>query len=171
MRLIFIFTLLLLVSSCTKQALNEPPLKYSFLPDKFSMDSLFVGDTTTVEEVAENFVDFPSMSLDTGTLYTVYGDSLQVPTGVLISNRKAALYNFYRSKYQRYQVELYQADKLLEVYYKQAKNAEHLYQEEIVRLRKKAERNWFEKNAAYIGFSAGVATAILTQFAVFQASY
>lgn len=170
MRLIFILTLLFIVSSCTKQTLNEPPLDYSFLPDKFSMDSLFVGDTTKPEQIAENFVDFPSMSLDTGTLVTVYGDSLQVPTGVLISNRKAALYNFYRSKYQRYQVELYQADKLLEVYYKQAKNAEHLYQQEIVRLREKAKRNWFEKNAPYIGFFAGLATAILTEYAVFQVS-
>jgi hypothetical protein len=134
------------------------------------MDSLFVGDTTKPQQIGENFVDFPSMPLDTGILMTVYGDSMVVPTGVLISNRKAALYNFYRSKYERYQVELYQADKLLEVYYKQAKNAEYLYQEEIVRLNEKAKRSWFEQNAVYVGFLAGLATAIITEFAVLQVS-
>lgn len=170
MRFILIFTSLFLLSSCSKEVLNEPPLKYSFLPDRFSMDSLFVGDTSKPEDIAKNFVDFPAMHLDTGTLVTVDGDTLQVPTGVLISNRKGALYSFYRSKYERYQVEVYQADKLLKVYYKQAKNAEHLYQEEIVRLRKKANRNWLEKNAAYLGFAAGLATALITEFAVLQVS-
>lgn len=156
------------LSSCTKTVLNEPPLKYSFLPERFSIDSLFIGDTTTPDQVSQGFSDFPSMALDTGVLLTHFGDTLRIPTGVLISNSKAALYSFYRSKYERYQVELYQADKLLGVYYKQAKNAEMLYQQEIVRLQKKARRNWFEKNAVYFGFAAGLATAIITEFAVFQ---
>jgi len=159
---------LLFLASCNKTVLNEPPLRYSFLPDRFSVDSLFIGDTTTPDQIGQGLSDFPSMAIDTGVLFTKFGDTLRVPTGVLISNSKAALYSFYRSKYKRYQVELYQADKLLEVYYKQAKNAEMLYQQEIVRLQKKARRNWFEKNAVYFGFAAGLATAIITEFAVFQ---
>jgi hypothetical protein len=55
-------------------------------------------------------------------------------------------------------------------YYDKSLSAEKLYQAEIVRWRKEAQRSWLEKNMAYIGFGAGLVTMIFVDFALFQAA-
>lgn len=171
MKKTFIIFLLLLVSSCTKQIIKETPLNYSVMPKYLDIDSIqpiFSIDTSDILD--SSFIDFKSMPIDSGTLYTIYGDSMVIPAGVLISERKAVLYVFYRDSYERYQKESKYAKYLMRTYYDKAKAAEILYQDEIKRLLEKSKRSWLEKNIGYIGFAAGLATAIITEFAVIKVS-
>lgn len=170
--MLIIFPLLILCVSCTKQTLNESPLNYSMMPRYLDLDSIQpVFNLDTNDVVDSSYSDFTSIPLDSGYFYSIFNDTIMIPGGVLISDRKAALYVFYREAYKRFETEARYAKYLMRTYYDKAKAAEVLYQDEIVRLRKKSERTWLEKNIGYVGFLAGVATAILTEFAVFQASH
>jgi len=153
---------LLFTSSCTKMVLEGPALKYSFMPKYLDIDS--IGPGTPLEEsvIDSTLGDFKSMALDEGVLTTDY-DTLYIPAGVLISDKKAAEYIYYKLGYERQGVMLKYSTYLSK---EKSLEAEKLYQQEIRDLRKKAERSWLEKNLGYIGFIAGLFTAVLTEIAI-----
>lgn len=149
----------MLASSCTKQVLNESPLGYSFMPSYLNIDSIqpvVFDDTNKV--VDTSFHDFVSVAVDSGQRIT--------KDGILISDRKAVLYVFYKSSWERQQKELYYTKYLMREYYDKSKAAETLYQGEIVRWKKAAERSWLEKHIGYIGFFGGLVTVIAVDFAL-----
>ena len=166
MKLPIIVLCLLVLSSCTKQVLNESPLGYSFMPAYLNIDSiqpLMIKDTNSV--VDSTMKDFVSIPIDSGLWFNRNRQTL--PYGVLFSERKSALYVFYRSAWEEQQKELYYTKYLLKEYYDKSKAAETLYQNEIVRWKKEAQRSWLEKNIGYIGFGSGLVTMILVDFALF----
>ena len=110
--------------------------------------------------------DFVSMSIDSGLL-TTRTEKKTLPEGVLISERKAMLYLFYKSSWERQQKELFYTKYLMKEYYDKSKSAEILYQNEIQRWKKEAQRSWLERNMAYIGFGIGALTVILIDFSLF----
>jgi len=159
MRILTAVVVLMLASSCTKQVLNEPPLGYSFMPSYLEIDSIqpiVIDDTNKV--VDTSFHDFVSVAVDSGQRIT--------KDGVLFSDRKAVLYVFYKSSWERQQKELYYTKYLMREYYDKAKAAETLYQGEIVRWKKASERSWLEKHIGYIGFFGGLITVIAVDFAL-----
>ncbi len=166
MRYLILALTCLLLGSCTKEVLDSPPLEYSVMPKYLDVDSIqpiIHDDTNSVLD--SSYIDFQSLPLDSGVLITD-SDTVYIPSGVLISDRKAVLYVFYRSAYNRQKTEYEYTKYLMKTYYDKAKAAELLYQQEILRLRKIAKRSWLEKNMGYIGFMAGVFTAVLTELAV-----
>lgn len=173
MRYLALILVLLVVSCSTKQILNDRPLEYSFMPGYLSMDSVgpkIPSDPSLV--VDTSFKDFKSVPVLSGMYYLKSGtklDSTILPGGVLFSPKKAAYYVFYEAEYQRLKTQLFYTEFLNKTYYTKSLAAEKLYQEEIVRLKKEVKRTWLEKNVVYIGFVSGLATAILTEYAIFQA--
>jgi len=167
MKKIAIVIALLIAASCTKQVLNEPPLGYSFMPAYLDVDSIhpIVSDDTN-KVVNPSMSDFVSMPIDSGLL-TTKTEKKTLPEGVLISERKAMLYLFYKSSWERQQKELFYTKYLMKEYYDKSKSAEILYQNEIQRWKKEAQRSWLERNMGYIGFGIGALTVILIDFSLF----
>jgi hypothetical protein len=156
---------LLLFSSCATTIMTEQPLKYSYLPQKIDLDSLMPIQTKIVDS---SLKDFESISLDSGRLVTKYKDTLNIHPGVLISEKKAALFIYYKNN-NMYLDKKYTLSNLMYCnLYDRSLDAEKTYQSEIKNLKKIAERSWLEKNIVYFGFLAGLTTAILTEFAVLQ---
>lgn len=161
-------TLLLLVTSCSKQILEGPSLQYSYMPKYLDIDNIgTVLPKSPGIIIDSSFEDFKSIPVYGGFIFDGE-DSVQAPAGVLISESKAAKYVFYESEYDRQKIELKYAKHLTREYYKASLAAEKLYQEEILRLQKEAKRTWLEKNAPYLGFMAGVLSAVLTELAVIK---
>ena len=164
-RTIHILILLSLVG-CSPKVLDQQPLRYSFMPKYLDLDSIGIAlpanPDTLVREDAIHFQPKPILG---GTLIDE-GDTTLLPPGVLISEKSSVLYVFYESAYRRQQVELEYSKSMSREYYDKSLEAEKLYQDEIIRLRQKAKRSWLEKNMGYIGFAAGLITAILTETVV-----
>lgn len=163
-----ILAIAVFLTSCSPKIIKETPLDYSVMPQYLDLDSIkpfHLDDTNRV--VDSTYTDFVSIPLDGGKLIGSNKDTLKIPPGVLISERKAALYTFYLASWERQQKELKYTKYLMSEYYSKAKAAEVLYQKEIVRLEKKSERSWLEKNMGYIGFGSGIATALLTAYVLF----
>ena len=158
-----IYLLLILCASCSKQVLDKPPLGYSFMPNYLNFDSVNIQLPKTPEEMVEldSLEYFKQFPIDSGEVATKYG--------ILISERKAGEFIFYKAGYERLQKELEMSEYVRKEYYDKSLDAEKLYQQRIVELKKKAKRSWIEKNIGYIGVIAGIATAILTEFAVIKA--
>lgn len=168
MKTIFISIILILMTSCNKKIIREEPLGYSVMPSYMEIDSIApfnLDDTNRV--VDDSYEDFKSIPIDGGLLKMKSLDSINLPPGVLISDRKAVLFSFYKASWERQRNELKYCKYLMREYYDKAKEAEKLYQKEITRLENVAERSWLEKNMAYIGFGTGISTAILIVFALF----
>ena len=153
---------LLAISCASKQVLDKPPLNYTFMPSYLDLDSIHIQIPKTPEEVIDTtkLLDFKQFALDSGKLCT--------KDGILISERKAATYIFYKAGYERQDKELQMAKYMMKEYYDKSKSAEILYQQKILDLEKQAKRGWLERNMGYIGFVAGLATAIITEFAVIK---
>lgn len=167
MRYAMLFSLVLLMS-CSTQVLNERPLGYSYMPKYMDLDSVGEVFPATKEELIDStFGDFKSISVLGGLVYNGY-DTLEAPLGVLISEKKAAEYIYYEAEYQRQRIELKYAKHITKDYYDKSLEAEKLYQDEILKLQKSAKRSWFETNSPYIGFMAGILTAILTEIAIIK---
>jgi hypothetical protein len=162
-----IFVLLLLFIGCTAKIAEEgPSLGYSYLPQKLDMDSLM---PEMINVVDSSLKDFESISLDTGKLITVYKDTLRIPSGVLISERKAALFIYYRTRCEYLYKKASLTNRIYTDLYSRSAEAEKLYQDEVKKLNKQ-KPNWLERNLIYFGFVGGILTAILTEFAVLQTS-
>jgi len=163
-----ILSICLFVVSCattSQVVVHEQPLKYSYLPQKINLDSLMPVEKNVVDT---NLPDFESISIDTGKLVTIYKDTLKLHSGVLISDKKAALLIYYRTGYGYLDKKSMLANKLYNDYYVRSFEAEKTYQQQIQILEKESKRSWLEKNLVYFGFVAGIATAILTEFAVIK---
>lgn len=159
MRIYVILLLGMCVASCAPKITVGPPLDYSAFPEYTDMDSTY-EEPDTSEIVDSTYIDFKSIPMEEGTYY-VGDDSVYVPGGVLISDRKAAYYVFYKSVTERYKAELQAVSKLNKTYYEKAREAEGVYQKEIERLRKDCKRSWFERYAGYIGLVFGVSMGLL----------
>lgn len=147
---------------------EDKPFMVNFMPKCLSIDSvvhIIPGDTSDVVDTSYN--DFSSIALpDSGIFISYSGDTLLLPAGVVISERKAALSVFYKSAWERQASELYYMKRLLAIYCEETKGAEALYQNEIIRLTKLTKRNWFERNAGYIGFGAALLVMAVRDYAV-----
>jgi len=159
----------LFVVACSRQVLDEPPLKYSFMPKYLDIDSVGPEVPSAAITLDSTLIDFKSIMIDSGTLVTPY-DTLVTPGGILISDKKAVEALYYKAGYERQEVMLKYSKYLSQEYHKKALEAEKLYQQEIVDLKKKAKRSWFEQNRGYIGFLAGIVSSVLTQIAVIKVS-
>ncbi|MDD5649659.1 MAG: hypothetical protein PHF86_04465 [Candidatus Nanoarchaeia archaeon] len=164
MKILLCFLLLFLFScASTKKFTNEQPLKYSYLPAKLDIDLLMPPNENIIDT---NLLDFKSIAIDSGQLISIYLDTLQIPSGVLISEKKAAQYIYFKDNCNYLDKKLILEKTLFNEYYDKSLESERVYQNEIVLLRKKSERSWLERNIVYFGFTAGIITTILTEFAV-----
>ena len=174
MRYLALILVLCMASCSPKQAMNDRPLEYSFMPSYLSMDSVgpkIPSDPSIV--IDTSFKDFKSIPILSGSYLKSTqnkSDSITLPGGILFSPKKAAYYVFYEAEYQRLKTQLFYTGYLNKTYYDKSLAAEKVYQDEIVRLRKEVKRSWLEQNIFYIGFLSGIATAILTEYAVFKSS-
>jgi hypothetical protein len=166
MKKLLSFALLLLCASCSKEVLkDQPALGYTMMPGYLNVETVLpaiVKDTV----INPKLKDFTSMAIDSGKLVTVYKDTLHVPAGVLISEKKAALYTFYKANYEQQQTKINILDTLNWTYYHKALDAEKVYQVQIKLLQQDVKRTWLEKNSIYLGFGFGLITAILTEYTV-----
>jgi hypothetical protein len=167
----YILLISLFLFSCSKQISNIPPLGYSYMPNYINLDTLgtkVLADPSTL--IDTNFQDFKTIPIKIGLHYFKNDqnkvDSIILPRGSLISEKKAALFLFYETEYKRLKVQLYYTNYLNKEFYDKSISAEKLYQNEIVRLKKECERNWFERNMIYIGFIGGILTAVITEYSV-----
>lgn len=169
MRITIVIAFLVLIASCSKKIMKEEPLGYSVMPAYMDIDSIAPFNLDDTNRVVDDtsYDDFKSIPIDGGWLKMKDLDSIKLPPGILISDRKAVLFTFYKASWTRQQSELKYCRYLMREYYDKAKEAEKLYQKEIIRLENLAKRSWLEKNIAYIGFGAGISTAILIVFALF----
>lgn len=151
--------------------MKEPSLRYSFMPSYLDVDSLLAFELDDTNRVVDStYTDFRTIPVDPGMLITDLGDTLPVPGGLLISERKAALYLFYEAGWERQNQELHYLKYLMKEQIEKSKSAEILYQKRIKDLQQESRRSWLEKNLGYLGFVAGAVTVIMVDFAVFQAS-
>lgn len=166
MKRFFLISALLLMSSCGKQILkNETPLKYSAIPsytDAYEIKPYELEDTSRVIDSTYN--DYPPIPLDSGRHVSIYGDTTCLPGGILISDRKASLYIFYKAGWKRQQKELVARDSMYHNFRNKMKKAETYYQDKIGRLKEEARRSWIEENMGYLGFGAGILTCLLLSF-------
>jgi hypothetical protein len=167
--LIIAMTVITLMSCTPKQTLDEPALGYTLMPAYLDMETV-LPEWSTDSVISPKAKDFTSIPIDSGKLVTVYKDTLVIPPGILISEKKAALYTFYKTCYEQDQTKIRILDTLNWTYYHKALDAEKVYQARIKLLEKDVERTWLEKNMIYIGFGCGLITAILTEWAVIEAS-
>ena len=157
---VLVFVCLFFIScASTTKVINQQPLKYTYLPPKLNVDSLMPANNNVVDS---NLKDFTSVAVDSGKLITIYKDTLKLHPGVLISEKKAALYLYYKINSDYLDKKAMLTYKLYSDYYDKSVEAEKVYQNDVISLTKKAERNWFERNMGYFGFIAGAATVILT---------
>jgi hypothetical protein len=167
MKILSIISLCFILVSCASTVKTaEQPLKYSYLPQKLDIDLLMPPNDENI--IDSTLLDYKSVAVDTGQLTTVYGDTLVLPDGVLFSPKKTAEFIYFRTNAKYLDKKLTLTKKMFDEYYDESLKSEKVYQNEIKLLRKKAERSWLEKNIVYFGFVAGIATAVLTEFAVFQ---
>lgn len=158
---------MIFLTSCTTKLIKDDPLGYSLMPAYLNIDSIQPFKLDDTNRVVDSTIeDFVSVPIDGGKLIGTKKDTLTLPSGVLISDHKAMLYPFYKSSWERQQKELKYTKYLMTEYYDKAKTAETMYQREILKLEKQAERSWLEKNIGYIGFLSGIATAVLMSFAL-----
>src|SRR4030043_1286697 len=108
MKNLIVMALLLWVSSCTPKIVsNDPPLGYSFMPGYLNIDSIQpfkLDDTNRV--VDSTYEDFQTIPIDGGKLIGSNKDTTKLPAGLVISDRKGALYVFYKAGWERQQKEL-----------------------------------------------------------------
>lgn len=159
---------IVLVLCLATAAQTQPPLGYSFMPKCIDLDSVVhIVPRDTSDVVDSTYSDFQSIALpDSGVFISYSGDTMVLPAGVVISERKAALYVYYKSSWERQVSELRYMKYLLDVHCSKAKEAEVLYQHEIERVRKEAKRNWLERHAGYIGFGAALLVMAVRDYAV-----
>jgi hypothetical protein len=154
--------------------MKQEPLGYSFMPGYLNIDSVHIQLPKSPEEILDtNLPDFKTIPIEAGRLRVIEKKDtsyMDIPAGLLISEATGVKYVFYKAGYDRQSKELEMSQYLLKEYYNKAKSAEVVYQLRIQELEKKNERSWLERNMGYIGFIAGLATAVITEFAVIKAS-
>ena len=109
--------------------------------------------------------DYVAIAINQGK-YICGKDTMMLPYGTLFSNKKTAMYIFYKSRYEEMTTQLKYSKYLMNDYYITAKSAEVLYQKKIVDLEKSNQRSWLEQNSCYMGFVLGIGMAVLTEYTV-----
>jgi hypothetical protein len=164
--LLFIVPVLLL-TACSPQILNEPPLKYSLMAEYMELDSLgpIVPPLSDVADSTLN--DYKSIPVYGGTLIDDEGDTLRtLPMGILLSEHDAVEVKYNRDLIPNLQVQLNASEHLRRSSYESYKEAELLYQEDIVYQKKLAERTFIEENGMFIGAAATLLSAVVAMFLV-----
>lgn len=130
-----------------------------------TMDSLLLKILPAAN--IDSYKDFKSMSVDGGTGIQCEDDDcndtldkLELPAGVLISDRKAYLYLYNEKMIEDANRRFVIANELYNLQINKANEAVKLYETRIEKLEKSNKRSWFETNSIYIGFIIGIATAI-----------
>jgi hypothetical protein len=104
--------------------------------------------------------DFDPMPVYKGSK-VLYKDKLKdIPPGILVCKNDFALGLTQSDSVVFLKKAIKLIDSSRSVYYTKAVLAESLYQEDILKLSKKSERSWLEKNAFYIGLAAGASAVI-----------
>lgn len=166
-------SVLLIFAGCQRAVLKEDSLLYSFMPDSMSAMRPLL-DTVKTSPNLMKYDDFKSIAIDGATAYVCDNDdcknktSLTLPAGILVSDRTAFELAYNRTAIQNVNQRLIVAQELFENYNTQVKTAEKLYDKKLQQLDKASQRSWFEKNAAYLGFVAGVVVAILLESVTIQ---
>jgi hypothetical protein len=129
----------------------------SFLPRQVNIDSLAcvglpVLPDTLVSSKAVDFKPYP----------VIDGKN----AGILLSERSSVKYIFEEAAYHRCQTEIYVMTQLQRQYYESFEVAEQIYQKKIADLEKSNQRSWFELNAGYVGYAAGIITSIAMVWAI-----
>jgi len=167
MKILILLSLVFLIGcSSTKPVTNEQPLGYSFMPKPFNPDSILPNLPTTPDTLVNK--DALSFSPKFFLGGRIGKDSL--PPGILISEKSSVRYIFYEAAFKRMKIEYDLMLSLNTIYYKQSLVAEKAYQDEIIKLKKEAERSWLEQNLGYIGFGAGIITTVATGWALVHIS-
>ena len=133
----------------------------SFMPRLFNTDSAISLPKEPGEILDSSLRYFKQFPLDSGKTCP--------KNGILISDKTAAEYIFYKLGYERQGVELRMSKYLLKEYYDKALTAEKIYQDRIEVLEKENKRSWLERNQIYFGFILGIAMTVATEYVVFQA--
>jgi len=146
---------------------------YDYMPDSmYVMDSLLV----TVPEPPDykKYDDFKSISINQGKGIVCYDDdcedvdTVDLPSGVLISDAKAYEYLYNKSKIDVTNRRLIVAKELFREYNKNVNSANVIYNKEIQRLQESNKRSWWERNNIYIGFVIGVVVTIVIEAVTVQ---
>jgi len=133
------------------------------MPKKFNLDSIPIYLPKEPGEVLDSTLPyFKQFPVDSGKVC--------VKNGILISDRTAGEYIFYKLGYSRLTKEMQITNYLLSDYYDAAASAEKIYQGKISDLTKSNERTWVEKHGVYLGFVFGIITAVLTEDFVIKAT-
>lgn len=166
-RIITLVIVLVIINSCsvTSKIVDRPSLRYSLMPEYVDLDSLIKIDIDTNEILDSSYKDFVSIPLDSG-IVIMNTDTVEIPGGVLISDRKAVMYLFYKSAYERYNIEMKYMKRYFQDYCNKYRAIERIYQDEIEHLKKERERSWLEQNLGYIGYIGGVLTVIMLFYVI-----
>jgi hypothetical protein len=163
---LLIVALLVIAGCTTPKVINEPALGYSFMPKYLDLDSIKPDLPQLPDTLAyKNALTYRPKFIS-GGIGLQGKDTISLPPGVLVSEKSSVRYIFYEAAYDRMKTELAYSKSLCKDYYDKSLSAEKVYQEEIKRLRESNRRTWLEQNIGYIGFIAGIGTAVLTEWAV-----
>jgi hypothetical protein len=166
----FLTIVILLIACAPKVTTNQPALGYSFLPPKLELDTIGPKITPNLDPSTDTTLkDYSAIAVMPGKLITKT-DSMYLPQGTLFSDKKTAMYIFYRAEYDRLSTELSYSGYLLDQYYDASKAAEILYQKRIEDLTQSNKRSWIETNACYIGMLLGIVSTITTEYFVVKVS-
>jgi len=150
--------ILLLAIFCFAQ---EMPLGFSYMPKAPNLDSIATAGLPVLPDtlVNDKAVDFKPKPILGGKL--IQGkDTVNLPFGILISERYSVRYIFEEAAYKRSQVQIQMMKWQFNEYVSKSAVAEKVYQDEIKQLRESNKRTWLEKNIGYIGFGSGILTSV-----------
>jgi hypothetical protein len=164
---------LLVFVGCQRAVLKEDSLLYSFMPDSMTAMKPLLDTVKSPSDLAK-YDDFKSIAINGAAAYVCDDDNcknktnLTLPAGILVSDRTVFELAYNRTAIQNVNQRLIVAQDLFERYNAQVKTAEKLYDKKLQQLDKASQRSWFEKNAAYLGFVAGIVVAILLESVTIQ---
>jgi hypothetical protein len=165
---------LLVLAGCQRSVLKEDPLLYSFMPDSMTAIKPLLDTVKTLPPDISKYDDFKSIAISGAAAYICDDDNcnaktnLTLPAGTLVSDRTVFELAYSRIAIQNVNQRLIVAQDLFEKYNAQIKTAEKLYDKRLQQLDKASQRSWFEKNAAYFGFVAGIVVTILLESVTVQ---
>lgn len=169
MKKLILLLLVLSLIGCQSVVLKTQPLVYQFMPDSINVLNDLL-DTISQPKDTMKYDDFKTIGINNGKGEICVDDScdttkiVTLPAGLLISDRKAYKFKYYEIKVDNVNKRLIITKDLLTSYYKQIKLAQQIYNDRILELEKQNQRSWFERNASYIGFAAGVVATIAVEY-------
>lgn len=173
MKYLLIF-LALIVAGCQPSVIvKNQPIIYQFTPDSIDVFNTLL-DTIAQPQDTSEYDDFKTIGINNGKGEICVNDDctkreiIVLPAGNLISDRKAYKFKYYEVKIGDVNKRLALTKSALHDYYKQIKMAQKIYNDRIVVLEKENKRTWFENNATYIGFAAGIIVTLAVEYIAVQ---